>query len=231
MIYNKRRTAMNKCLTIFFALVAFMVSWDVAAVDSPLQLCNGRSNQGKLLFGAEFVMRTGMCNDYDETKGLLLTEDALKRIAYDAKVNPELLRRIMTSQYAESYRSSVLSATDGMINSGKAIDKIAAAAGENPPATMDGNGQPIASEASSAAIDCKKEQDSARCYVTAVSELKAVSTQNLLDIMTIKSTMARDKIMSVIMEKVVQEMDIDTSNEDLKYPKGYEPKKGENSNE
>ena len=231
MTQGQEKAAMNKYFVIAIAVLIASLPQVASAEDDLLssQLCNGRSNQGKLLLGSELVMRTGLCEDYDENKGLLLTEDALKRLGYDAKNNSNLLHQITSAQYAEIYRAAVLNAVSGMINSGYAIDNIARASGEEPPLAKDASGNSIISTDTqkSNAQDCKLDQDAARCYSTATSEVKAISTQALLDLMTIRSSISRDKTLEIVMEKVVKDMDVDLTDEQLKYPKGYEPKEGE----
>ncbi len=216
------------CFIVFFTLLLASVANPLAAADGAADFknCNGRGNQGEFLLGSKLIMRTGLCEDYDEEKGLLLTQDALKRLAYDAKKDPDSLYQITTAQYAEMYREALINAMASMVDSGYIIDKMAKSNGDKVPDTFDADGSVISSTdiSSSNAQDCKADDDASRCNIIAAGDVSAAAGKVLQKLQVIKAQTARNNIMSEIMNKVVLEMEVDTSDEQLKYPKGFDPK-------
>ena len=212
---------------VFFSLLILFLLHSQSAIADDV-LCNGRGKQGELLFSPKFIMRTGLCNEYDESKGLLITQDAINRLTWDYYNNLELFKEIKQESFAAMYRDAFVTSMRYLMKSGKIKAKVTAASGVEPAPTLNGKGEPQEDKGNKDEICEPKDK---RCIITNSGKIKVISIQLLQEMLAIKAAAARNKAMGLMFEKIIPANQINAGDEQLKYPKGYESVEREKKNE
>lgn len=226
-------------LNFIWAVTCSLADDDLTA---PKQ-CDGRDPNGGVLVPENIVMRCGLCIE----KELEFNDDCVQRLSYDSKADAVQYRDTVQKMISAYVPSNMNYATNRITETGtNDADAKIFAGYENPPSDYDKTGklkdlcdrakkeqkeddsfEPTicmsynkwkSRENEKAPIDeCKEDGTSTRCYQSANGSLVAYNTELILSILGARSMLARSEVINNIVNQIIPENDVDTTNIKLKF--------------